>query len=276
MIQKTISDSAFLVNESRARSEALSLDIHAKLWVDQPVRELWQRFNDEVYDEDPRALAVRNRFFLEQLNLFFKDHPNGAFINIAAGFTSYPYLVDQPVKTIEIDLPRVTAYKKNKVKEFIAAGDLPCRDITWIPADLNRPEDREDLFTELERLTAGQPSFILLEGISYYLAPGIFLSCMAQAARIQRPSSQVALDYWEPDVENNRVFSRFCDFLDRRCGHPRRRYNLMTPADMATLEGYTVHKETDVSAYEQKIARKPVLQEWENRLPENFVVLTRT
>lgn len=151
MIKKNISASAFLVNESRAKAEQLSLDSYAKLWVDASVRDLWNLFSKEVYLNDPQALAVRNRFFLGCLNRFFAENPQGVFINIAAGFTSYPYLMDCPVQAIEVDLPGVVEYKKKKVKEFREAGSLPWRDIAYVAADLNCPKGREALYSELSQ-----------------------------------------------------------------------------------------------------------------------------
>ena len=77
MLEKTLSASAFIVNESRARAEDLSLDSYAKLWVDEDVRKLWRKFREEVYGTDTQALAVRNRFLLRAVNEFFKQNCMG-------------------------------------------------------------------------------------------------------------------------------------------------------------------------------------------------------
>lgn len=71
------------------------------------------------------------------------------------------------------------------------------------------------------------------------------------------------------------MFLKFCDFLERRCNHPNRSYNLLTPLEMQSMAGYDLGKTIDVSAFEMQISKKPVLQTWEERLPENFVVLVR-
>lgn len=276
MIEKTLSDSAFLVNESRARDENLSQDTYAKLWVDDAVRTLWERFSTEVYAEDPRALAVRNRFFLENINRFARAHPRGVIINIAAGFTSYPYLMDSPLTTVEVDLPRVVDYKRAKVSEFISMGLMPRRDVSYLTANINDPRERAALFERLREIAGDRPSFILLEGITYYLNPEAFFAFLAAAGKFQGPGSRISMDYWEPGVNQNRIFQKFCDFLERRCGHPNQSYNLLTPDKMAALDGYAVDVATDVSAYERTIAPDTVLHNWEERLPENFLVLVRT
>lgn len=44
---------------------------------------------------------------------------------------------------------------------------------------------------------------------------------------------------------------------------------------MSAIEGYELGLETDVSAFEREIVKRPVLQAWAERLPENFVVMVR-
>ncbi len=275
MLERTLSASAFIVNESRARAEDLSLDSYAKLWVDADIRKLWKKFEEEVYGTDPRALAVRNRFFLGAVNDFFNRHPKGIFVNVAAGFTSYPYLMENQVETIEIDLPAVVAYKTEKVLEFTTLGWLPRRDITLLAGDLNTARGIDAIEQALLKKLKDRPSFLLLEGISYYLKPSAFSRVMAAASRIQAHGSELSMDYWEPRNMKNDIFLKFSDFLERRCNHSKRDYNLMTPRDIRSFPGYEVGLETDVSAVERQISDAPVLQDWATRIPENFIVLTR-
>lgn len=275
MIKRTLSASAFIVNESRARAEDLSLDVYAKLWVDDDVRALWRLFENEVYQDDPRALAVRNRFFMEAVNTFFRDNPNGIFVNVAAGFTAYPFLMDTPVQTIEIDLPAVVEYKRAKVLEWMEQERLPRRDVIYMAGDLGTGKGRKAIETALSRAIGDRPSFMLLEGISYYLKRDVFFSFMETACRIQTPGSRLSMDYWEPGNTNNTIFLKFSDFLERRCNHPNRDYNLMTPGDIQSIAGYRAAVETDVSAVERQISDRPVLQDWATRLPENFVTLVK-
>jgi hypothetical protein len=43
-----ISVTAFIVNESRARLPAVSHDTHARLWVDEQTRSLWEELACDV------------------------------------------------------------------------------------------------------------------------------------------------------------------------------------------------------------------------------------
>ncbi len=111
-ISNTISESALLVNESRSRRVDISKDIYSHLWTTEDTKKLWTDFNKKVYPYDDVELSLRNRFFLEKLNTYIKLTTNPVFVNIASGFTSYPFLVKNPCKCIEIDLEHIIKIKR--------------------------------------------------------------------------------------------------------------------------------------------------------------------
>lgn len=69
-VEKHISETAFLVNESRARMVELSKDIYARLWVTERTKKIWEDFAKHVYPHDDLELSIRNRYFLEHLEKF--------------------------------------------------------------------------------------------------------------------------------------------------------------------------------------------------------------
>jgi hypothetical protein len=130
-----ISDSAFLVNESRARRSDLSGDYYAHHWVDperrERVRKLWNDFSSCVYPFDDIVLSIRNRFFLERIQAFVSNHADSALVNLGAGFTSYPFLLDRSIRVLEVDFPHVTTYKQSRIDDLTQRGVLPIRSIQF-------------------------------------------------------------------------------------------------------------------------------------------------
>ena len=169
MSNKSISDSAFLVNESRSRREDISKDIYAYLWINESTNKLWNDFYDEVYPFDDIQLSLRNRFFLEKLKLFINESSHPIFVNIGAGFSSYPFLVSKDCEFIEVDLPNIINYKQEKIKQFIKKGDISNKDITFLSADICNKFDLMRLKEHLINSIKNNPSFILLEGITYFI-----------------------------------------------------------------------------------------------------------
>ncbi len=209
MAQSAIADSAFLVNELRARNPSLSLDQYAHLWVNDRTREICKTYDQEVYPDDEVALGIRNRFFFNLIETYFQKPGDKIFVNLGAGFTNYPFLIRTPIKTIEVDLPHVVDYKKQKLSEFTKSGKLPVRDINFIATDFNDSGDVAKLEKQLLNYIGNSESLFLLEGLTYYLKPSAFRSLIELICNLQKPNSVLALDYWPPHLRNHETCEKF-------------------------------------------------------------------
>lgn len=270
-----ISASAFLVNESRARNVSLSHDRYARLWVTDETRRLWEDFTREVYPHDAVELSLRNRFFLERLNGAISTGRVSAFINIAAGFTSYPFLINQPVPCFEVDFPHVVDHKRQAIGRWQAEGVLPDRPVEFIAADLNDPKQLVTLQRELVLRLGGVPSFLLMEGLVYYLEPEVLERLYEAWTGLQVPGSVLAFDFWKPDVAEHPVTCRFARFCAERFGHARERYNLFDETSIAAVTGYDIVELTDVQELEQVFAGSSDLADYRTILPEHYALLQR-
>ena len=163
-----ISETAFLTNESRARMVHVSKDIYAHLWVTPVTRKIWDDFAKEVYKHDDVELSIRNRYYLEHLKTFVRNHKDPVFINIGAGFTSYPFLIEESCHCIEIDYPHVITFKRQKIEQWQKEKLLPLREIEFFSTDLVSDNDFRELSDAFQRWTKGRSSFVLIEGVSYY------------------------------------------------------------------------------------------------------------
>jgi O-methyltransferase involved in polyketide biosynthesis len=274
-LSRHISDSAFLVNESRARNMELSQDRYAHLWVTDGTRRLWEDFSKEVCPHDAVELGLRNRFFLEQLNTFLVSNQDAVFINIAAGFTSYPFLVDQPCHCIEVDYPQVVGFKRAKINEWQSEGKLPERDINFLAADLTDERDLENVAYILKEQLAGRPSVIFMEGLSYYITKHQLNRLFSLFAGLQTPGSTIVFDYWRPDHLSHPVFIRFVKFFAERMDHGEKQYNLFDLEYIKSIPGYSVTAATDIQALEEKFAGTTILADYDTILPEYYAVLIK-
>jgi O-methyltransferase involved in polyketide biosynthesis len=278
-MQGHISDTAYLVNESRARALALSGDRYARHWIpsaqSKRVARLWDDFAAAVYAHDDIELAVRNRFFLDQLQEFTHAHPAAVVCNIGAGFTSYPFLLEPGVHFVEVDYPDVSAQKQRRLAELQSRNILPQRAIDFVMADLNNPDDRASLRKTLQQAMAGGPSFILMEGLSYYLPQAVMTDLGQTFSSLQTRGSLLAFDFWRPDMTQQAVFIRLQQFFSRRFGHAQLDYFLFDEVFIDTLPGYHIRVLTDVVREERRYAKVPVLIDPPAVLRENYAVLER-
>ncbi|MEW6742297.1 MAG: class I SAM-dependent methyltransferase [Planctomycetota bacterium] len=273
--QQHISESAFLVNVSRALNVELSRDRYAHLWVSGAARALWDDFTRGVYPFDATELGLRNRFFLEQLEAALRSRSAASFVNVGAGFTSYPFLVEEPCCWVEVDYAHVIEFKRDKIRRWQEEGTLPRRTITYLAADLNRESDVQGLGVALAATLGSRPSFFLVEGLTYYLSRPVFGRLFDLITRLQSPGSILTFDFWVPGVENHPIFLRFKQFCSERFGHRATEYNLLDPGTVRSLPGYEVVALTDVQEQETVYSKQRVLASYDAILPENYAVLRR-
>jgi O-methyltransferase involved in polyketide biosynthesis len=152
---------------------------------------------------------------------------------------------------------------------------LPIRPVRLTAADLNNASDRERIGSLLAAESNGARSFVLLEGISYYLAPQVLDSLLAALARVQPAGSVLALDYWPLAMEQHEVFTRLRRFFALRFGFDTSAYNLFGLDRLAALDDYRVIESTDVSQQERVFAASHTLQDTSRILWEHYAVLER-
>ena len=273
---KHISDSAFLVNESRARDVGLSHDRYAGLWVSEATRRLWEDFSRDVYPLDATELGLRNRFYLDVLQANIRENPDTVFVNIAAGFTSYPFLTERPCRSIEVDFAHVCEYKRRKIDAWRREGILPQREVEYIACDFRSERDLEDLAGRLQDALGGATSAVFLEGITYYLPKTILLRFFGILADVQRQGSVVALDFWTPETAAHPVHARFKRFCAERFGHGQSEYHLFDIGFLKSIPGYEVIETTDIAELEKRFSTGRKLARPDEILPEHYAVLRRT
>lgn len=277
-LQHHISDTAFLVNESRARRDALSRDRFARHWIpphlQQRVKELWGDFAREVYPHDDLELAVRNRFFLDELESFFTDD-GGVFANIGAGFTSYPFLLSRERRSIEVDYPPVSRAKAERMRQLQAEDVLPQRAVEFLAADLDSAEDRRKLQALLDEALRDTPSYLLCEGVLYYLHRESIEALFAQFEKAQTSGSRIGLDFWEPSVAESAVFRRQERFFEDRFGFRSSAYCFFDSKFLESLSGYRLVVSTGVAEQERRFAGTEILSDPESMLPNEYAVLQR-
>ncbi len=273
MNNNTISESAFLVNESRSRRVDISKDIYSHLWITDSTAKLWKDFSNQVYPYDDIEISLRNRFFLEHLNSFIKKTHNPIFVNIASGFTSYPFLMKNSCKCVEIDLRNVIDFKQKKIKTWIEKGTLPRCNITFLPVDINIKVDIERLKKSLISLLKNNSSFILLEGITYFLTKESLNNLFKMISEIQLPDSILAFDFWKSTNSNHPVFKRLSRFFAERFGFNEMNYNFFDFDLIQNINRYKLLELADIQELEKRFTEDNYLNNYDKILPEYYAVL---
>jgi len=274
MSKPNISDTAFLVNYHRAKHERISLDVYSKYWVTKKSISLSKKLSKEVYKNDDIEICLRSRFFLENLRCFLARNPQAVVVNVGAGFTSYPYLLE-PARFIEIDLPHITTYKANKIKMLVKKGKLPKRNVEFISADLQNKKDLKILEQKLSGIILKEKSFFILEGITYYVEKKYLQQLLHIINNLQSSGCELAVEFWSPDIQGLPVFKRLVQYAKRHLNYEPRQWHLYDIGFFAGATGYEVVEFTSTGRLEKFMGRKCLLCDEHNNLLTKMAILRK-
>lgn len=272
-----VHDSAFIVNAFRARFPQVSADHHATLWLCERHEHWATHYAQHVGPSEVLVHALRHRFFLERLQAFLAATPEAALINIGAGFTNYPYLIQPDIPCCEVDTAFTVAFKQQKLAEFEAQGLLPARPITFLPLDdLNDLAQLSGLLARLWTWLEGRPSFVLLEGVLFYLHLSTIESLLAGLASIQGEGGIVATTSFRPEECQKEMFHRLVSYCttDYQQAH-------FSPTTVPTSfyrrqQGYAVLDHRSCFDLQRLYAPQEPLGAAEDVLEEDLYLLLRT
>ena len=208
-IKNTVSDTAFLTNWARALHPDISNDPWANLWVTDRTKKIGEEFQSTVSPYESYLTSLRNRYFLEDLKMFFLKN-EGVFCNIASGFTSYSWQLPENIECYEIDLPNVLSFKKSRIEEWQIEGKFPKRPVHFAPLDLSNKED-------FKKFIAGgfgsKPIYFLLEGVLYYLDQSVVHNILLSIAQLPIKIIRIGLVYWSNEFSKTEVFQRMSSYF---------------------------------------------------------------
>lgn len=278
VLQGSITDTAFLVCESRARRSDLSRDPYARDWIApdrrESTRKLWEDYCSEVYPYDALEISIRNRFWLDRMQESADAHGRLLLVNLGAGLTSYSFLVPT-TKSVEIDHPSLIEYKRGRIEELTEQGTLPGTTPSLLGMDLDDPRTLERLGELLAREVGSQTTFVLLEGVTYYLSCDSLRRIFDTLRNLQSPGSLLGVDFWTPSVAESPVFRNQERFFATRFGHAASGYSFLESDWMRDLEGYDCRTLTDVVEQEGLVAGTEYLADPSTVLFESYAVLRR-
>jgi O-methyltransferase involved in polyketide biosynthesis len=274
-IKHDVSGTAFVVNYSRSRIVNISQDLYAHLWVTPEAIALWNDLSLAVYPNDDLNISLRNRFFLEQIKKFVTVNNHTVFISIAAGFDNYPFLIEADFRSVEYDLPNIMDLKKRRVEQWMKEKRLPKRNIEFMAIDLNEEIQRMMMKQTLQQVIGHNPSFVLMEGLTYYLKRDVLSDIFKLLADIQEPGSLVAFDYWRPDAMEYPTMVRLKAYLEKKFGDSGEAWNLIDEAYIKGRGGFATIESTDIASLELKYAETRILQGRDNKIPAHYAVLKK-
>lgn len=239
-----VHETAFMTSMFRAMDESLSKDVYSKLWNNKKTKVWVDAYLNEVSPEEAKTHCVRNRFFLERINQLCNENQVDSVINFGSGFSMYPFLLNKSIQHIEIDKPEVIDYKKHKISDWISNGKLPHRDIHFIGTDFSKDYE-EYILSELEILKSKRHTFILLEGVLFFLNESQANRIFDFFNKIQKKGDYIGSVSFDDSIQKRKAFTRLQNFFLSK--------NLTTSKnDYLTLNNDFYTNQTSYSVLESK------------------------
>ena len=268
--------SAHVVNCFRAKYPNISLDRFAHLWFSKPAEKLAKKYLKEVGETEDLAHCLRHHFFLERLQEFSTGARNRVFINIGAGFTNYPHLISTRIPCCEIDKPNITKVKQQRLGELQSANKLPHREITFIPTkDLDNPSERRKLFNSLSQWMDSRQSFVLMEGVAYWISQQSTDSLFKHLQQIQTAGSLLAINAFKPSEANKAMFHRLRKFSENVYGIKNFSPNTINERFHEHLSSYELIESANYINLSKQIDASKELDDQESVLEEDCYLLRK-
>lgn len=206
-----IHETAFVTSNYRSGDTELSKDIFASLWYNDKTDTWIEDYLNSVSKEEPYTHCLRNRFFYEKI----KNSKVEVVINFGCGFSMYPFLLAENLIHIEIDKPDIIAYKKDAIENWTLGGQLPERNIHYIGTDFTKDYELE-LFEQISTIKQGKPSFILIEGVLFFLSANETLKLFDLFHKIQGKDELIGCVSFQDTMEQTPVFKKLITFFKEK------------------------------------------------------------
>lgn len=270
-----IHETAFVTATYRASNEELSKDNYSSLWKNSKTDSWIENYLKKVSLEEPFVHCLRNRFFYDEINSLIQKEGIEVLINFGCGFSMYPFLFDKELINIEIDQTELIDYKKNQINKWISEGKLPSRKIHYIAKDFNLEKD--ELENEIKFITKGKPSFILLEGVIFFLTETSTKELIELFSRIQSSESFFGSVSFIDSIVETESFKRLVKFYESEVTlNSKFEYLTLPTSYYETLRNYELVAHEDYVSLSTKYTETDKIINGDLILNENMYLLKRT
>ncbi|PKA99481.1 leucine carboxyl methyltransferase [Flavobacteriaceae bacterium MAR_2009_75] len=269
-----IHETAFMTSTFRSMDESLSQDNFAKLWQNSKTGKWVDKYLDQVSSEETYTHCLRNRYFLEVIRNLVQRQEIQVLINFGSGFSMYPFLLNESLIHIEIDKPEIVDFKKDKIQNWQKENILPKRNIHFIGVDFSKNYE-EELLSKINAIKVNMSSFILVEGVLFFLNRKETDNLFTFFNAIQQNGDYIGSASFQETIKETQPFKNLLSFMNQ---------NVSKTSESAcqTVEdnyyrcqkGYKLIDHQDYFSLSKKYGNK-VRQAKELILNENFYLLKK-
>lgn len=269
-----IHETAFVTSTFRSFDENLSQDNFAKLWQNPRTEQWIKEYLDQVSSEETYTHCLRNRYFLDRIKDLVNNREIEVLINFGSGFSMYPFLLNEKLINIEIDKPEIVDYKKAKIINWQKENLLPKRNIHFVGVDFSENYE-EDLLSKIQSIKANKPSFILVEGVLFFLDREETDNLFNFFNIIQKSGDYIGSASFQETLKETQAFRNLLSFFNRKVSKTNENdYQTIQDEYYKFRENYKLIDHQDYFSLSKKYGNT-IKQSEELILNENFYLLKK-
>ncbi len=269
-----IHETAFVTSTFRAFDESLSQDSFAKLWQNSKTEQWIKEYLDKVSSEETYTHCLRNRYFLDTIKNFIQNQEVEVLINFGSGFSMYPFLLNENLIHIEIDKPEIVDYKKDKIQKWQKENMLPNRNIHFIGVDFSKSY-QEKLLSEIESIKGNKSTFILIEGVLFFLTRKETNDLFDFFNTIQKKGDYIGSASFQETIKKTKAFQNLLSFFNQKVSKTSQDdYQTIEDQYYESIHNYKLIDHQDYFSLSKKY-KNTINQSKELILNENFYLLKR-
>ncbi|WP_037315934.1 class I SAM-dependent methyltransferase [Salegentibacter sp. Hel_I_6] len=269
-----IHETAFVTSAFRSFDENLSQDNFAKLWQNSKTEQWIEEYLDQVSSEETYTHCLRNRYFLDTIKKLVTSGEVEVLINFGSGFSMYPFLLDENTIHIEIDKPEIVDYKMDKVNHWQRNYVLPKRNIHFIGVDFST-NYKEGLLSKINAIKGKKSSFILIEGVLFFLSRAETNSLFNFFDMIQKSGDYVGSASFQDTLKNTAAFENLLNFFNQNVSKTSKNdYQTIQDGYYKSMVNYTLMDHQDYYSLSAQYRNK-INQDRKLILNENFYLLKK-
>ena len=275
-IEKNISihETAFVTSAFRAFDEDLSQDNFAKLWENNKTEQWVAEYLDHVSSEETYTHCLRNRYFLNTIKKLVAGGEVEVLINFGSGFSMYPFLLDEHIIHVEIDKPEIVDYKMDKIDYWQRNYILPKRNIHFIGVDFST-DYKESLLSKINTIKGTKSSFILIEGVLFFLSRTETNGLFKFFDVIQNSGDYVGSASFQDTLKNSLAFKNLLKFFNQKVAKTSKNdYQTIEDKYYKSLANYNLIDHQDYYSLSSQYANK-IGNNRDLILNENFYLLRK-
>ncbi len=267
-----IHETAFVTATFRASNEELSKDLYSDYWRNKKTDNWNKNYVQKVSLEEPFLHCLRNRFFYETIKKLIDKKEIEAIINFGCGFSMYPFLFEDDIIHVEIDQQNIINYKKNRIQNWVKEGKLPNRKIHYLAKDFN--SQKKELEGEIKSIIGDKPSFVILEGVVFFLSETSTNELIDLISRIQTKGSYFGSVSFLNRINDSDCFKRLIAFFkDELIPNSKFEYLTLPTSYYENLSNYELVEHEDYLSLSKEYTPEKTIKNEDAILNENMYLL---